>query len=88
MRTEHTDRIVKRAETVGMFIAEQGASIRHTASIFGISKSSIHRDINNVLPNVNPELYGEVTEVLLNNLAMRHVRGGESTRRKYKGDVS
>lgn len=58
-------------------------TVRETAKIFGVSKSTVHNDVSNKLKKVNLNLYYKVKKVLLNNFAEKHIRGGESTRIKY-----
>ena len=54
---------------------------------FGISKSTVHKDLTERLPRVNPALYGQVRQLLDINKAERHIRGGLATRRKYRGEA-
>ncbi len=74
-----------RAVVLGLFIAESGATVRQTAKVFGISKSTVHKDVSCRLKLSNPELHSEVRAVLERNKEERHIRGGLATRRKYKG---
>lgn len=73
-----------RAETLARYIIDNRATVRDAARRFGISKSTVHKDIKDRLPAFNRTLYGEVSEVLAANKAERHIRGGEATRRKFK----
>ncbi|MBQ7374091.1 MAG: sporulation transcriptional regulator SpoIIID [Clostridia bacterium] len=75
------DRIVKEAE----YIAENGATVRDCAKVFGVSKSTVHSDMVNKLFSIDSELYERVKRVLYINLSERHIRGGMATRKKYKG---
>ena len=75
-----------RAIELGEYIVENGATVRSAAKKFGISKSTVHKDVSERLRNINTALYGEVKQVLELNKAQRHIRGGEATRRKYKGE--
>lgn len=73
----------ERALSLGRYIADTGATVRATARVFGISKSTVHKDVTERLPQISQSLYNDVTEVLRINLAERHLRGGEATRVKY-----
>ncbi len=79
MREDITDRILEEAA----FIAETGATVRETAKIFRYSKSTVHKDVSERLIKIDKELYARVKIALQKNLAERHLRGGEATRRKY-----
>lgn len=75
-----------RAEVLGEYIINTGATVRATAKVFKISKSTVHKDVTERLFNINRELYRRVDEVLQKNKSERHIRGGLATRRKYKGE--
>lgn len=75
-----------RAILLGEYIIETGATVRATAKVFKISKSTVHKDVTERLFNINRKLYGQVKEVLDRNKSERHIRGGLATRRKYKGE--
>lgn len=81
-----TDTIEQRACELAVYMIETGATVRAAASHFGISKSTVHKDLSQRLPRVNPGLYEQVRAILDENKAQRHIRGGMATRRKYKGD--
>ena len=66
------------------YIVKNKATIRETANVFGVSKSTVHLDMSKRLINLNSYLYYEVKEILEYNFSVRHIRGGESTRRKYQ----
>lgn len=74
-----------RAVELGEYILENKATVRATAKKFHISKSTVHKDVSERLRVVNPQLYGQVRNILEVNKAQRHIRGGLATRRKYKG---
>lgn len=74
----------ERAIRLGEYIAEHGATVRSTAQVFGISKSTVHKDISTRLPSVQPGLYEEVRVIIEKNKQERHIRGGMATRRKYE----
>ena len=81
-----TDTIEKRACELAVYIIETGATVRAAAQHFGISKSTVHKDLTQRLNQYNHILYQQVREILENNKAQRHIRGGMATRRKYKGE--
>jgi putative DeoR family transcriptional regulator (stage III sporulation protein D) len=73
----------KRTVILGEYIVEHGSTVRDTAKSFGISKSTVHKDVSKRLKSINPGLYGEVKKVLEHNKAQRHIRGGLATKQKY-----
>ena len=75
-----------RAMVLGEYIIDTGATVRATAKVFKISKSTVHKDVTERLYNINRELYQQVKMVLEKNKSERHIRGGLATRRKYKGE--
>ena len=75
----------ERAERLALYILENRATVRSAAQKFGISKSSVHKDLSERLPTFNRTLYLQVKEILDQNKAERHIRGGIATRKKYKG---
>ena len=77
--------IEERACALAAYIIENRATVRAAAKKFGISKSTVHKDLQDRLPAVNRALYTQVKEVLDENKAQRHIRGGIATRKKYKG---
>ena len=79
------ERIEKRACDLAVYLIETGATVRAAAQHFGISKSTVHKDLSPRLPEINKNLYRQVREVLDLNKQERHIRGGMATRRKYKG---
>lgn len=79
-----TERMEKRACEVAVYMIETGATVRLTARHFGISKSTVHKDISCRLERVNPKLYAEARAVLDRNKQERHIRGGLATKRKYE----
>lgn len=80
-----TDTIEERACRLAVYIIETGATVRTAAKHFGISKSTVHKDLQQRLSRSNPALYVQVRQVLERNKQERHIRGGLATRRKYKG---
>ena len=75
----------QRAYALAAYMIENGATVRAAAKKFGISKSTVHKDLTTRLPAHSPALYRQVRAVLDQNKAERHLRGGMATRRKYKG---
>ena len=80
-----TDEIEKRACELAVYIIETGATVRAAAGQFGISKSTVHKDLTQRLREIDGLLYDQVRTVLDRNKEERHIRGGMATRRKYKG---
>ena len=78
--------IEQRACDLAVFIIENQATVRTAAKHFGISKSTVHKDLTERLPRLNPSLYRQVRQLLDINKAERHIRGGLATRRKYRGE--
>ena len=78
--------IEQRACDLAVYIIENRATVRSAARQFGISKSTVHKDLTERLEKVNPGLYRQVRQLLDINKAERHIRGGMATRRKYKGE--
>ena len=76
----------ERACDLAVYIVENRATVRAAAKKFGISKSTVHKDLTERLPHVNPGLYRQVRALLDLNKAERHIRGGLATRRRYKGE--
>ena len=79
------DNMEERAERLALYIIENRTTVRTAAQKFGISKSTVHKDISERLPQFNRSLYLQVKEVLDVNKAQRHIRGGIATRKKYRG---
>ncbi|MBO7162391.1 MAG: sporulation transcriptional regulator SpoIIID [Clostridia bacterium] len=75
--------ILCRACRLGEYILETGCTVRATAAKYGISKSTVHKDVSLRLKKSDPALYAEVSKVLEKNRLERHIRGGDATRRKY-----
>ena len=78
-----SDTMEKRAYDLAVYMIENGATVRAAAQKFGISKSTVHKDLTQRLPRLNPGLYRQVRQVLDENKQERHIRGGLATRRKY-----
>ena len=76
----------ERAVRLAQYIIENRATVRSAAAKFGVSKSTVHKDLQDRLPTFNRPLYLQVRQVLDENTAQRHIRGGIATRKKYRGD--
>lgn len=77
-----------RAKDLAVYMLEHGATVRSTAEAFGVSKSTVHKELTQRLEHCSPALYTEVRALLDRNKAERHLRGGMATRRKYLGENS
>lgn len=75
--------VEERAVELAEYIIENKATVRFTAKKFGISKSTVHKDVSQRLRTLSPALYKEVKEILEHNKAERHLRGGIATKNKY-----
>lgn len=80
--------IGERACQLAVYMIENRATVRSAASKFGVSKSTVHKDLSQRLPLYNKGLYQQVKVVLETNKAQRHIRGGMATRQKYKGNAA
>lgn len=74
------DRVLKETD----YILNTGATVRQTAKIFHVGKSTVHKDVTERLYEIDINLYSKVRKILDFNLSERHIRGGEATKRKYK----
>ena len=77
--------IEDRVCDLAVYLLEHKATVRAAAAVFGVSKSTVHKDLTERLPRLNAALYRQVRELLDRNKAERHIRGGLATRRKYRG---
>ncbi|MGN1086502.1 MAG: sporulation transcriptional regulator SpoIIID [Porcipelethomonas sp.] len=73
-----------RAIILGQYIIENKSTVRAAAKQFGISKSTVHKDVSERLPKIQPQLYPEVKKILDQNKQERHIRGGLATKKKYE----
>ena len=80
------DNLNERACKLAVYMIETNATVRSAATYFGISKSTVHKDLTQRLEQYNPTLYAQVRDILDVNKQERHIRGGMATRRKYKGE--
>ena len=78
------DYIEERVLEVAQYIIHSRATIRKTAKVFGVSKSTIHKDMTERLPKINQDIAEEAKSILDLNKAERHIRGGKATKLKYK----
>ena len=79
-----TDDKEERARQLAVYMIESGGTVRSAALQFGISKSTVHKDLCDLLPRASPALYAKVRQLLERNKSERHIRGGMATRRKYE----
>lgn len=80
IHADEKERCIRLAE----YLIEHGSTVRATAKYFGISKSTVHKDLSEKLPRINSAMYREAKRVLLLNKAERHLRGGQATKMKYR----
>lgn len=73
----------ERPRRLAVYLIEEKSTVRNTAAVFGISKSTVHKDVSVRLARIDPVLHAEVQKVLDTNRSERHIRGGDATRRKY-----
>lgn len=74
----------ERPRRLARYLIEEKSTVRSTAAVFGISKSTVHKDISCRLARIDPILYAEAQKILDMNKSERHIRGGNATRLKYK----
>ncbi|UMZ75095.1 sporulation transcriptional regulator SpoIIID [Natranaerofaba carboxydovora] len=82
------DYIQERVLEICQYILDTKSTVREVAKNFGVSKSTVHKDITERLPQINPERANEIKKILNQNKAERHIRGGEATRQKYSKETS
>ncbi|MDF2592919.1 MAG: spoIIID [Clostridia bacterium] len=78
------DYIEERALEIAKYIISSKTTVRDAARIFGVSKSTVHKDVTERLPRINPSVAMQVKEVMDQNKAERHIRGGRATKIKYQ----
>src|SRR5690606_40653194 len=81
------DYIRKRVLDVSRYIVDTKATVRQAAAVFGVSKSTVHKDVTERLPRVNKELARKVQKVLARNKAERHIRGGEARSEEHTSEL-
>ncbi len=74
----------ERARRAAVYMIETGGTVRSAGKELGISKSTVHKDLCEILPHAAPALYAQVRQLLDRNKAQRHLRGGQATREKYR----
>ena len=79
--------VEERAVELGTYIREHKATVRAAAKKFGISKSTVHKDVSQRLKTIDPPLYRDVKRIPDVNKAQRHIRGGLATRMKYQREA-
>ena len=79
-----TDTMKDRAQRLAVYMIETGSTVRTAAQQFGISKSTVHKDLSQRLPHYDPMLYRQVRQILDKNRLERHIRGGMATQKKYR----
>jgi putative DeoR family transcriptional regulator (stage III sporulation protein D) len=77
----------ERCEKLAIYLIENKSTVRDTAKVFGISKSTVHKDITEKLPKYNLSLFEEAEKILQLNKSERHLRGGEATKNKYLKNI-
>ena len=80
----NNDDLVSRYVLIGRYIAETGCTVRAASKIFGVSKSTVHKDVTERLRYEDPALWRLVADVLKTNKQQRHIRGGNATKLKYQ----
>ena len=78
------DYIEERTLEIAKYILSENATVRKAAGVFGVSKSTVHKDVTERLPKINPLIASMVKEILEVNKKERHIRGGKATKLKYK----
>jgi putative DeoR family transcriptional regulator (stage III sporulation protein D) len=78
------DYIEERALEIAKYIISSKTTVRDAARIFGVSKSTVHKDVTERLPKINPSVAMQVKEIMDQNKAERHIRGGRATKIKYQ----
>lgn len=75
--------IIKRVVSEAEYMIETGKTLREIAKVFGVSKSTVHKDLKDRLKSIDDDLYFEVQKILKYHTDIRHIKGGESTKKKY-----
>ena len=78
-----TDDKDARARRLAVYMIESGGTVRSAAQKFGISKSTVHKDLCEILPRASPALFAQVRQLMEKNKSERHIRGGMATKQKY-----
>lgn len=89
MKNEFSAITKARCRVLGEYLVEKQTTVRGAAAVFGVSKSTVHKDVSETLRREDPALYEEVRKLLDKNREERHLRGGEATKKKYaKGNLA
>ena len=80
--------ICERVLDIANYVLERNCTVREVARVFCVSKSTAHKDLRDRLPLINEQLYARVAQVLADNWDIRYLRGGEATKKKYKGTLN
>lgn len=75
-----------RVKEEANYMIETGKTIREIADVYGVSKSTVHKDLHERLMHIDPKKYKKVESILKQHIDVRHIRGGESTKNKYKNN--
>lgn len=81
------DYIKERTLRIGEYLVETRKTVRTIAKEFGVSKSTVHKDLTERLPEIHPDLAKQVKDILEYHKSIRHLRGGEATKKKYRTDA-
>ena len=81
---KYNQSIEERAVSLAQYIIDSKDTVRGAAKKFGVSKSTVHKDVSERLIHINKELSNEIEKILKYHIDIRHIRGGESTRKKYQ----
>lgn len=76
-------KIIERVTSEGNYMVDTGKTVREIAKVFDVSKSTVHKDLTDRLLEIDTDLYNKVSKILQYHMDIRHIRGGESTRRKF-----
>lgn len=79
--------IENRTREIANYMLETGCTIRDAAKVFHISKATVHKDMSQRLPEVNPQLSEKIDELMSYHLSIRHIKGGLSTSKKYREEI-
>ena len=82
--TDNENNHKQRCIMLGNYIVEHNSTVRETATVFGVSKSTVHKDITEKLKRADKELWQKVRKILEKNKQERHLRGGQATKKKYE----
>ena len=80
--------IIKRVLDEAYYMIKTNETIREVANVFNVSKSTVHKDLHERLANINSDLYLQIDSILKYHIDVRHIRGGQSTKKKYKNIIS